>query len=488
MATLAMGLGSAVVLGDLRILSANISLIRTGLQLSNSMAIIVSSLATLTLAASVLGAGVLGDRYGMRRMFLVGASGAVVFGLLGAVAPNVVVLLIARAGIGVAGAFVSALSLGIMNAVFPPDRRAIAIAWFLAVIYVLGVLPGTAGGLLAERLGWRAGALVTPVLAIIVVALTMRYVPETHRSHRGIDVLGLLLVAVALVGVMYGTAQLNSGVHPGAIAPLLVGIIAGTAFLWWESRSDHPALDLGIFRSLRFTAAVTAGAANNLVQGGSGIMIIFYLVVIRDQPTWIVAVLMIPATLLSALAALGAGRVAARIGDCAVLVAGLSVLAVSLLLRLLFGLDTPIVAVGAVMALMMIGGAIVQTPQTTVMMSSAPPELGGVVSAVKAAVGSSFNGLGSSLFAMVAIAASYLDLGPDLAGTGITAEQAGALLSAGDSAPIGPALDPARTQWVISEATSSVLEAADAMNVLMALIALGAAAAVLVLFRRTSPH
>jgi hypothetical protein len=89
---------------------------------------------------------------------------------------------------------------------------------------------------------------------------------------------------------------------------------------------------------------------------------------------------------------------------------------------------------------------------------------------------------------MVAIAASYLDLGPDLAGTGITAEQAGALLSAGDSAPIGPALDPARTQWVISEATSSVLEAADAMNVLMALIALGAAAAVLVLFRRTSPH
>ena len=163
-------------------------------------------------------------------------------------------------------------------------------------------------------------------------------------------------------------------------------------------------------------------------------------------------------------------------------------LAVSLLLRLLFGLDTPIVAVGAVMALMMIGGAIVQTPQTTVMMSSAPPELGGVVSAVKAAVGSSFNGLGSSLFAMVAIVLSYVDLGPDLAGTGITAEQAGALLSAGDAAPTGPALDSARTQWVISEVTSSVLEAADAMNVLMALIALGAAAAVLVLFRRTSPH
>jgi regulator of PEP synthase PpsR (kinase-PPPase family) len=73
-------------------------------------------------------------------------------------------------------------------------------------------------------------------------------------------------------------------------------------------------------------------------------------------------------------------------------------------------------------------------------------------------------------------------------GTGITAEQAGALLSAGDSAPIGPALDPSLTQKVISEATSSVLEAADAMNLIMALIALSAAAAVVVLFRRPSPH
>jgi hypothetical protein len=83
---------------------------------------------------------------------------------------------------------------------------------------------------------------------------------------------------------------------------------------------------------------------------------------------------------------------------------------------------------------------------------------------------------------------SYLDLGPDLAGTGISAEQAGALLSAGDATPTGPVLDPSLTQRVISEATSSVFEAADAMNLIMALIALSAAAAVVVLFRRTSPH
>ena len=121
MTTVAMGLGSAVAVGDLRILAANISIVSDGLDFSKSTNIFVSSLATLTLAASVLGAGVLGDRYGMKRMFVAGAWGAVVFGLLSALAPNTVVMIIARACIGVAFAFLSGLSLAIMNAVFPPE-------------------------------------------------------------------------------------------------------------------------------------------------------------------------------------------------------------------------------------------------------------------------------------------------------------------------------------------------------------------------------
>ncbi len=120
MTTVAMSLGSAVAVGDLRILAANISLVRNGLQFAPGTTIFVSSVATLTLAASVLGAGVLGDKYGMKRMFVAGAYGAVVFGFIGAAAPNVAVLMIARAGIGVAFAFLTGLSLAIMNAVSPP--------------------------------------------------------------------------------------------------------------------------------------------------------------------------------------------------------------------------------------------------------------------------------------------------------------------------------------------------------------------------------
>lgn len=484
MTTVAMGLGSAVAVGDLRILAANISIVRNGLQFSPGTTIFVSSLATLTLAASVLGAGVLGDKYGMKRMFIAGACGAILFGLIGAATPNVVVLMIARACIGVAFAFLSGLSLAIMNSVFPPDRRAAAIAWYLAAVYAFGVVPATVGSLLAERIGWRSGFLVTPVLAVLVVAITMRYVPETDCTHRKTDIPGLSLVAVALIGLTYGISVLQSGVNLAAAVPILTGLLAAATFIWWELRCDDPALDLRIFRSPRFNAVVTAGAANNLVQGGSMIMVTFYLILIRGESTWVFALLLIPATLLSALAALGAGRAAARFSNSSVVVAGLMILAVSLLVRLSFTVDTPIIVVGAVIALTTIGGAIVQTPQATVMMSSAPTNLGGVVSAVKASVGGTFYGLGAALFSMFGIILFIRDTEPKLAGTGITARQAGDILGGAADTSGGVVLDPDRTTWVISEATSSMLDAADVLNLVMTVIPVAAIAAVLVLFRR----
>ena len=486
MTTVAMGLGSAVAVGDLRVLAGNISLVSDGLGFSAGTNIFVSSLATLTLAASVLGAGVLGDRYGMKRMFVAGAWGAVIFGLLGAIAPNVVVLMIARACIGVSFAFLSGLSLAIMNAVFAPERRARAIAWFLAAVYAFGVLPPTIGSVLAHHIGWRTGLLVTPVLAVVVIVITMRYVPETPISHQRIDIPGLLLVAVALIGVTYGISGLQAGVKLASLAPIMAGLLAGAAFIWWELRVDNPALDLRIFGSNRFTAVVSAGAANNLVQGGSMIMVTFYLVVVRDLTTWQFALLLIPATLVSALAAVVAGRAAARFGNCAVVVAGLAVVAVSILARLWFRIDTPIAVVGAVIALTTIGGAILQTPQTAVMMSSAPTHLGGVVSAVKTSVGGTFYGFGSALFSIFGIILFIRHSGAKLADAGVSIELAGDILrtttTSGHS--VAPVADPQDIALVISEATSSILSAARVLNLTMAAIPVMAIIIVLALFRR----
>jgi hypothetical protein len=160
------------------------------------------------------------------------------------------------------------------------------------------------------------------------------------------------------------------------------------------------------------------------------------------------------------------------------------VLAVSLLVRLSFGIDTPIIVVGAAMALTTIGGAIIQTPQTTVMMSSAPTHLGGVVSAVKASVGGTFYGLGAALFSMFGILLLIRDIGPKLADAGVSIEQAGEIPSTTAGEPGTAVLDPDRTAWVISEATAGVLSAAHTLNLVMMMIPVAAAILVLVLFRR----
>ena len=176
MTVIAMGLGYSITAGDPTIMSANLALVRRGLQFTPSTASFLACLATLTLAAAVLGAGALGDLHGMRRMYLAGTVGSIMFGLLAAVAPNVVVLVAARAGIGIAFAFLLGLSLAITNAVFPPGRRVAAIAMYLGAGHALSVFQPVMGSWLATHYGWRTGFLVTPVLAALTLVHRKNFV------------------------------------------------------------------------------------------------------------------------------------------------------------------------------------------------------------------------------------------------------------------------------------------------------------------------
>ncbi len=169
-------------------------------------------------------------------------------------------------------------------------------------------------------MGWRSGFLVAPVAALIALAIVLRFVPETPRAPRRLDVPGLVLVAAALLALVYGISRLQSGLHAGAFVPIVVGVVAAVAFVLRELHTPDPALDLRIFGSGRFNAAVTAGATFNFLTGGSTILFAFYLVTVRDESPALLGLLLVPATVLQAFAATGSGRAAASFGDRAVLV------------------------------------------------------------------------------------------------------------------------------------------------------------------------
>ncbi|MBU3706900.1 MAG: MFS transporter [Mycobacterium sp.] len=475
MTIVAMGLGYSITAADPTTLSANLAEVRRGLQFTPGTASFLASLCTLTLAAAVLGAGALGDLAGMKRMFVLGVYGSIVFGVLGAVAPHVSVLIIARAGLGVAFAFVLGLSLAIINAVFPPGGRVAAIAAYLGAGHALAVFQPALGGWLASHFGWRACLLVTPVLAALTLVITVRYVPETVRDKRRLDITGIVLIAAALVTVIYGLTELQGGPNARALGLIATGLALGVAFVLWELRAPAPALDMRIFRSGRFNAALIAGAAFNFLGGGGTILFAYYLVTIRGKSPELLGVLLVPAMLIASGAAIVAGRAAVRFGERAVLVAGLVILLLSMVMLVALDGQTPVAFLGVAVALNAIGGAVVQTPQSTIMMSSAPPELGGVVSAVKPAVGQAAYSLGPALFALVGTTIFLRDGRAKLEGSGITEEQAREALrvahgGAPNPAAGGEVLDPEQARWVVSEATDSWLAAIHQTSLLMAVV------------------
>ena len=476
MTVVAMGLGYAISIGDPTLLSANLQVVSKGLQISGSTSTFVASLATLTLAAAVLSAGALGDLYGMRRMYLIGLSGAIAFSALAAAAPNAAVLIVARAGAGVALAFLVGLSLAITNAVFPPGRRAAAIAAYFGVGYAVATPLPALGGMLAHAIGWRACFFVVPVVAALGLVITWRYVPETMRATRRLDLAGLALFAVALLGLIFGTSRMETGIDLTGIASIAVGLAAGCGFVMRELRTPDPALDMRVFRSSRFNAAVTAGVVFNIVLGGSMVLLAFYLVTIRKESPELMGLLLIPATGMAALAAFSAGPVSNRFGARTVLVGGLVIMLAGLLVLRSFDLDTSRAVVFVTTALIVVGGALVTTPQATIMMSSAPAELGGSISAVKSAVNEGGYSLGPALFALVGINLFLTDSVHDLSKSGITrAETREALLTVhgGRAAHL---VDPEQARLVVDQAPHN---AVDAIHTLSLIMAVGPVAAII---------
>ncbi len=490
MTVVAMGLGYSISMTDPTILSANISEVRAGLDLTSSTASFVASLATLALAAAVLGAGALGDLYGKRRLFVIGLFGTVAFNVLAAAAPNGAILIVARAGVGVGVGFalLLGLSLAIVNDTFPPERRAAAISLYLGASFAFSAPQPAIGSLLAEHLGWRAGFLVAPAVAVITLLITLRYVPETARAPRKLDLAGVGLVAIALLAIVYGISRLAEGLTANALVPIVIGLVAAVGFVTHELRTPAPALDLRIFRSRAVSVAVSAGVTKNFLTGGCTILFAYYIVAIRGESPALLGLLLVPATIMQAFAAIGSGRLAERIGNRAVLVLGLVLLLAGLLVLTVLEKDSPMAVLFAAIVLICLGGAVVQTPQSTIMMSSAPADLSGAVAALKSATGQAGYSLGPTLFALIGTSLFVRDGAHKLADSNITEDQAREALRVahgGTESGSGGTnvLDPEQAREVVSAATDSMVDAINTLGLVMAVVPLTAIVFALVLLR-----
>src|SRR5688500_14641066 len=235
----------------------------------------------LTLAALILLGGSLGDRYGRRRIFEVGVVWFTLASALCAAAPNVEVLVAARAFQGIGGALLTPASLAIIESTFHRDDRGRAIGLWSALSGVAAAAGPLLGGYLIHAVSWRAIFLINLPLGAFVVWMSRRHVPETRdETITGrLDAAGAVLAAAGLGGVTF--ALIHAPEHgigsPSDVAALVVGLAALAAFVIAERRSAQPMLPLSIFSSRQFSGANLVTFVVYAALGGVFFLLVVFL-------------------------------------------------------------------------------------------------------------------------------------------------------------------------------------------------------------------
>ena len=213
---------------------------------------------TLTFAVSLLIAAALGDRFGRRRIF---TSGVALFTLASAgaaLAPNISVLIAARAVQGAAGAMIMPLSLTLLSAAVAPERRNMALGIWGAIGGAAVAIGPLVGGFVTSGWSWQYIFWLNVPLGIVLIPLARWKLSESRGAATRLDLVGVGLVSVGLFGVVLGLVRGNGHgwTSTSVLASFAVGTLALAAFVAWELRSDHPMLDIRLFARRGFALSL----------------------------------------------------------------------------------------------------------------------------------------------------------------------------------------------------------------------------------------
>ncbi|MEO3786188.1 MFS transporter [Actinocorallia sp. B10E7] len=336
---------------------------------------------TLTLAGLLLVAGALGDRYGRRLVFQIGIVWFAAASALCAVASGPGVLIWARALQGVGAALLTPGSLAILQASFHPDDRGKAIGAWSGLSGVAAAIGPFLGGWLVEAASWRLIFVINLPLAVLVVALTWRHVPESRDPEASgrVDAVGGVLVTGGLVGLTYGLIE---GPERGWTAPAALALLL-VVFVWWESRVDHPLLPLGMFRSVGFSVTNVVTFIVYGALGGALFLLPLQLQQVSGYTPLEAGIALLPVTVIMLLLSSKSGAVAAKIGPRLQMSVGPLVVGAGFALLVRVGEEGDyLLEVFPAVCVFGLGLAITVAPLTATVLAAVPARHAGIASAV----------------------------------------------------------------------------------------------------------
>jgi EmrB/QacA subfamily drug resistance transporter len=344
---------------------------------------------TLTFAVFLILGAALGDRFGRRRMFVIGLSLFTVSSALAALAPSIDALVAARAAQGLGAAMVTPLTLTLLSEAFPAERRGLALGVW-AGVSGLGVAMGPfVGGAVVEGISWQWIFWLNVPTGLVLVPLALRYLSESRGPGKALDLPGVGLVATGLFGAVFGIVRAQSLGWTSAtvVGSLAVGAALLVAFVTWELRAAEPMLPMRFFRSQGFAATNAVSFAMFFGVFGSIFLLSQFFQSAQGYGAFEAGARTLPWTGMPMLVAPIAGILSDRIGSRPLMAVGLALQAGAI--AWLAAVTTVDVAYSALIVPFVMGGtgmALVFAPSANAVLRSVRPQEAGQASGATNAI------------------------------------------------------------------------------------------------------
>lgn len=339
----------------------------------------------LVLAGLLVTMGTLGDRFGRRRMLLIGATGFALVSVAAAFAPSATLLIAARAGMGVFGAMLMPSTLSLLRSIFTDrDQRRLAIAVWATMFSAGAALGPIVGGILLEHFAWGSVFLMSVPVLIPLLVLAPLLVPESRDPKPGrIDPLSIALSLLTMIPIVYAIKELavhGIGIVPGILT--LAGLAFGTLFVRRQLRANSPMLDMRLFARGTFSGALLVNLLSVVALVGFLFFVAQHLQLVVGLSPMQAGLALVPGMLAMIVAGLLVVPIARR-ADARIVVPVALLFSVAgyLLVSVSTGEAALPVLIGA-FVLLGVGIGAAETVWNDLILASAPPAKAGAASAV----------------------------------------------------------------------------------------------------------
>ncbi|KXO99504.1 MFS transporter [Tsukamurella pseudospumae] len=339
----------------------------------------------LVLAGLLVSMGSLGDRFGRRRLLLLGATGFAAMSVVAAYSPTAVALIAARAGLGFFGAMLMPSTLSLLRNIFAdPQQRRLAIAVWASFFAAGAALGPIVGGFLLEHFWWGSVFLMAVPVLIPLLVLAPIFVPESRDPNPGrIDPVSIALSLLALTPIVYAVKSLAKGGDVlSVVLPLAVGVVATALFIRRQLHRPDPMLDVRLFTNRRFSGAVAVNLLSVFSLVGFMFFVSQHLQLVVGMSPMDAGWALVPGLITMMVAGLYVVRAVRWIAPSTVVVWGMLASAAAYAVVAAFASPESTLAVLIAFAMLGVGIGAAETLSNDMIVSSVPAEKAGAASAV----------------------------------------------------------------------------------------------------------